>query len=272
MRRVYIQPAWKDTWKYCYTYDLLEIYGETKQNIGYSYSYELRKNNTLALIQSVVPQGGNILDVAAAQGNFSLKLAELGYNVTWNDIREDLAEYVEMKKEFGKVEYKPGNAFEVKFDQLFDLVLATEIIEHVAHPDEFLASLAKLVKPGGHIVISTPLGSYFNNKLPKFTKFEDASVFEAKQFGPNEDDHIFLLHLDEIPVLAQRSGLQIMAVNYYANPLTCGHIKLSPLLKVLPKSVVMNLERFTQKLPQNIGRRIHHNFAVLFKKEAGYTF
>jgi len=266
MKRVYIEDSWKDSWKYSYPYDLMEIYGEIKGNEGYAYAYQLRRDATINLIKSIAKPGDKILDVAAAQGNFSLKLAELGYDVTWNDIREDIAEYVEMKRETGKISYKPGNSFEVKFDSLFDVVLATEIIEHVAHPDEFLANLAKLVKPGGYVVISTPLGTYFKNDLPKFSEFADASVFESKQFGPNSDDHIFLLHLDEMSWLSQKAGLEIIDLKYYSNPLTSGHIKLNPFLKILPKKLVFAIESLTQKLPEVIGHRIHNNFAVLFKK------
>jgi 2-polyprenyl-3-methyl-5-hydroxy-6-metoxy-1,4-benzoquinol methylase len=42
---------------------------------------------------------------------------------------------------------------------LFDAVLITEVIEHVAHPDEFLAKTAALVKPHGSIVLTTPNGT-----------------------------------------------------------------------------------------------------------------
>lgn len=266
MKRVQLADYWKDSWKYSYPYDLLEIYGEAHRNLGYSYAYENRRKNTLSLVESVLKKGDTILDVAAAQGNFSLTLAEMGYRVTWNDIREELVGYVKMKHESGDIDYKPGNVFEVQFDQFFDLVLATEIIEHVAHPDEFLSNLANLVRPGGHIVISTPLGSYFKNKLPKFSEFSDPSVFESKQFGPNADDHIFLLHSDEIESMAREVGLTVISITHYTNPLTGGHIKLNQLLKILPKNIVFNIESLTQKLPDLIGKRIHCGFSILLRK------
>ena len=267
MKRVYIENSWKDSWKYSYPYDLIEVYGEVKKEaMGYSYAYEKRRDSAISLVKSVAKRGDMILDVAAAAGNFSLTLAEMGYNVTWNDIREDLSEYVEMKRETGNIVYKPGNVFDVKFDNLFDLVLATEIIEHVAHPDEFLINLSQLIKPRGYIVISTPLGSYFKNKLPKFSEFENPAVFESKQFAPNSDGHIFLLHLDEIPELAKKSGLEVITIEYYSNPLTAGNIKLNALLKFFPKKLVFQIEALTQKLPYFIGKRIHTGFSILFKK------
>ena len=141
MKKIQFDSKWKDSWKYCYPYDLLEIYGETKANTGYAYAYENRRKNTFSLIKSVSKQGDEILDVAAAQGNFTLALAELGYKVTWNDIREELVDYVKIKYEKGEVDYKPGNVFEVDFKKKFDIILATEIIEHVAHPDEFACTM-----------------------------------------------------------------------------------------------------------------------------------
>src|SRR5439155_10644657 len=143
-------------------------FGEIR-NRGYAYAYARRRDETLALIQKVAQPPQSILDVAAAQGNFSLALAELGYSVTWNDIREELADYVRLKYERGSLEFAPGNAFELGFENRFDIVLITEIIEHVAHPDQFLRQVAQLVKPGGHIVMTTPNGGYFLNRLPRFS-------------------------------------------------------------------------------------------------------
>jgi 2-polyprenyl-3-methyl-5-hydroxy-6-metoxy-1,4-benzoquinol methylase len=66
---------------------------------------------------------GDILDVAAAQGNYTVALAELGYDVTWNDIREDLAGYVRLKLEHGRIDFAPGNVFELSFPAPFDGLL-----------------------------------------------------------------------------------------------------------------------------------------------------
>lgn len=268
MKRVFLNDNWKDSWKYSYPYDLLEIYNgaKTAKEIGYSYAYQNRSEQTIEFIKQYTKKGDKILDIAAAQGNFSLKLADLGYDVTWNDIRADLVDYVEMKRDTGKITYKPGNVFDTHFDHLFDLVLATEIIEHVAHPDEFLKNLSKLVKPNGHIVISTPLGSYFKNNLPKFSEFVNPSIFESKQFMPNSDGHIFLLHTDEIDNIVKKEELAVVDLKYYTNSLTVGHMKLSMLLKVLPKKVVMKIELLTRRLPKSIGEKIHINFCFVLKK------
>lgn len=267
MKRVYIEESWPETWKYSYPYDLQEIYGEI-HHYGYVYSYQNRRRHTLQLIKEVLPKGASILDVAAAAGNFTLALAEMGYEVTWNDLREDLAGYVQLKHDKGIVHYAPGNAFELGFREQFDCVLITEIIEHVAHPDEFLQKVAAMVKPGGYVVMSTPNGRYFINDLPKFTDCPDPSVFESQQFKPNSDGHIFLLWPDEIGPLGSAAGLVLEKHECFANPLTAGHVKTELLLKRLPRSVVEFIENATSSLSTAVQYRVTTSSSTRYRKPA----
>jgi 2-polyprenyl-6-hydroxyphenyl methylase/3-demethylubiquinone-9 3-methyltransferase len=267
MKRVHIQESWPDSWKYSYPYDLEEVYGEIT-NRGYAYAYDNRRKQTIRLLTKVLTPGARILDIAAAQGNFSIALAEMGYNVTWNDLREDLADYVRLKHERGEIHFAPGNAFELNFPVPFDAVLITEIIEHVAHPDEFLRKTAQLVKPGGYIVMTTPNGAYFRNSLPKFSDCPDPSVYEAVQFKPNSDGHIFLLHPDEIKPLASRAGLEVEEIALFTNPLTNGHMKMEMLLRLLPRSLVNKIETATQHLPAPIYRKLLIQMGARLRKPA----
>ncbi len=248
-----------------YAYDREEIYGEIACR-GYAYAYHNRREQTLALLRQAVPPGASVLDIAAAQGNISIAAAELGYRVTWNDLRTELAEYVRRKDDSGRISYAPGNAFDLAFPAPFDAVLITEVIEHVAHPDEFLAKTASLVKPGGWIVMTTPNGEYFRNTLPRFSDCPDPGVFESKQFGPNSDDHIFLLHLDEARRFAAQAGLRVADVRLFNNPLTNGHVKLEPALWRLPRPWVERAERLSRRMPLPIARRLLVHMAVLFQR------
>jgi 2-polyprenyl-6-hydroxyphenyl methylase/3-demethylubiquinone-9 3-methyltransferase len=91
----------------------------------------------------------------------------------------------------------------------FDGVLLCEVIEHVAHPDQFMTHVSRLLKPGGIAVMTTPNGLYFKNDLPRFLDCPDPSVFESVQFKPNSDGHILLLWPDEVRRLAAQSYLLI---------------------------------------------------------------
>lgn len=270
MRRIYYEDSWRDSWKASYEYDLMEVY-ETEKNSGYASAYRSRKAQTINLLKEAVRPPGRVLDVAAAQGNFSIALSELGYEVTWNDLRDDLIDYVRLKNESSSIHFAPGNAFELEFPSLFDAVLITEIIEHVAHPDEFLKKVADLVKPGGHIIMTTPNGEYFRNDLPKFSECPNPDVFESLQFGPNAEDHIFLLHQEEIESFAASAGLEVEKIILFTNPLTNGHIGLEPVTRLAPRFVIGYLENLSQRLPLRLRRKMLVHTAARFRKPTPLT-
>lgn len=259
------QADWPATWTASYEFDQEEVFGPLR-NLGYAYAYDVRRRKTLELLTRGLQAPARILDVAAAQGNFTLSLAELGYQVTWNDLRGELADYVKLKHEYGDITYCPGNAFELNFTDLSDGILITEVIEHVAHPDNFLAATAQLVKPGGCIIMTTPNGSYLRNSLPRFSDCHDPSIYESGQFKPDSDGHIFLLCQDEICRFALAEGLIVEEVLFFTNPLTNGHMKTSYLLKILPRWLVDAVENATQSLPRSICERMLLQVGVRFRK------
>jgi 2-polyprenyl-3-methyl-5-hydroxy-6-metoxy-1,4-benzoquinol methylase len=265
MREVSPEADWPWSWVESYKYDREEVFG-TPSNWGYALAYRNRRREALKLITEALNPGSTILDLAAAQGNFTLELGECGYRVTWNDLRAELIGYVQKKYERGDVAYAPGNAFELDFNEQFDCILMCEVIEHVAHPDEFMINVARLLKPGGIAVMTTPNGLYFKNSLPRFSDCSDPSVFEAVQFKPDSDGHIFLLWPDEVRRLAKQSGLHIEKQIFFTTPLTNGHMKTHYLLHALPQSWVWLFEKAARRLPMALQERFMVQTAARFRK------
>lgn len=243
----------------------MEVYGGGG-DLGYSYAYAQRRAETMRMVTGTLPPPAKILDVAAAQGNFSLLLAEEGYHVTWNDLRDDISEYVQLKHQTGSVRFAPGNIFDLQFSLNFDLILATEVIEHVAHPDRFLKRLAEMLRPGGFVLLTTPNGGYFRNQLPRFSDCRDPAVFEAIQFKPNAEDHIFLIHSDEIDSLAAKAGLVVKEVSLFGNPLTNGRLKTGIMLRMVPPHWIERLERWTRHWPTKLRNRVCTELAILLQR------
>jgi 2-polyprenyl-3-methyl-5-hydroxy-6-metoxy-1,4-benzoquinol methylase len=270
MRLPVRESTWPDEWLRCYHYDRLELLASDRESagheIGYCRAYRERFTRTLAAVERSAPPGSSVLDVAGAQGNFSLALAERGYHVTWNDLREDLIPYVRAKHERGDVRYAAGNVFELEFAEGFDLVLATEIIEHLAHPDRFVARLATLVRPGGSIVLTTPNGSYWRNKLPRFTECANPEQFEQFQFKPDADGHIFLFSADDIRLVAADAGLVVETASLFTNPLTRGALRLDRLLPYVPEPVVRLGERITAVAGGRPFSRVNMQLLVVLRR------
>lgn len=263
MRQPIPEAEWPESWRLSHTYDLMEVFG-SQADLNYSRRYRERHRRAVDAVAAVTPSGGRVLDVAGAQGNFTLALAERGYAVTWNDLREDLVDYVRAKHETGSVTYRPGNVFDLEADG-YDTVLATEVIEHVAHPDQFLMNLARLVRPGGHIVVTTPNGEFLRNDLPRFSDFPDPSVFESEQFKPDADGHIFLLYDDEVRDLVVRAGLSLVELTFFANVLTCGFMRTASLAPRAP-ALVSRLERLTSRWTGRAGRSLNTQMLAVMSK------
>jgi 2-polyprenyl-3-methyl-5-hydroxy-6-metoxy-1,4-benzoquinol methylase len=267
MHRPAYDEAWPQLWRDSYFWDELEI-GNSRRNLGYSYQYRVRREWALRIIEKTVPAGGSVLDVAGASGNFTLPLAEKGYHVVWNDLRSEMAELVKRKYESGEVEFSPGNIFDFarEWAGRFDAVLAAEILEHMAHPDQFVACLAGMLKPGGWLFLTTPNGEYFLNKNPRFCDCTDPSIYESVQFKPDSDGHIFLLDCDECRTLATRAGLSVEHIALMTNPLTRGHMKLGHLLPYMPAGVVWAIESGTERLPRVLRERINCQLVACLRK------
>lgn len=263
MRKLAFDASWPESVKHSHVYDELEVWG-SQADLGYTYAYHNRFKITIDLVKKAAPPPARVLDLAAAQGNFSLALAELGYQVVWNDLRSELVDYVRSKHEFGVIEYLPHNIFEIRVEEigLFDVVLATEIIEHVAHPDQFMLKLKTLLKEGGTIVLTTPNGAFVRNSLPRFSDYPDPSVVESIQFKPGADGHIFLPYADELKAWAERAGLQVEELLVFNNILTRGYMKTGHLLRWIPKWFVGAQERFSQALPFVVRSRLNTALAA----------
>jgi 2-polyprenyl-3-methyl-5-hydroxy-6-metoxy-1,4-benzoquinol methylase len=270
MRIPTAEPHWPRSWVESRRYDI-EEFGENPHHPQYRAAYRQRFDRTLALVDAALGGRGRILDVAAAQGNFSLALAERGYDVTWNDLRSELADYVRLKHVRGGIEFLPGNAFELGIEGRYDLVLATEIIEHVAHPDQFLAKLACLVRAGGHVVLTTPNGALFSNRLPRFSDCPDPSVFESGQFKPNSDGHIFLLYPDELAAIGVRLGLELRRLELFTSFVLAGHHKTWLLHRILPAGLLRGVDRWVLGLGPAVRRRSAVQLACWFTKPAHST-
>jgi 2-polyprenyl-6-hydroxyphenyl methylase / 3-demethylubiquinone-9 3-methyltransferase len=109
--------------------------------------------------RSVVPFAGlTALDLGCGGGLVAEPLARMGAAVTAVDadaVAIGAARLHAAERDVA-VDYEVGSSDELaEAGRRFDLVLALEIIEHVADRDEFLATLGALVAPGGLLILST---------------------------------------------------------------------------------------------------------------------
>jgi 2-polyprenyl-6-hydroxyphenyl methylase / 3-demethylubiquinone-9 3-methyltransferase len=102
--------------------------------------------------------GLRILDIGCGGGLLSEPLARLGASVVGADPAE--ANIAAARLHAGRseiaVDYRATTAEALADDgEKFDIVLAMEVIEHVADVNLFIARCAEMVKPGGFMVVAT---------------------------------------------------------------------------------------------------------------------
>jgi 2-polyprenyl-6-hydroxyphenyl methylase/3-demethylubiquinone-9 3-methyltransferase len=103
-------------------------------------------------------QGLSVLDIGCGGGLLCEPMARLGAEVTGIDAAErnlDTARRHAAGQELA-IDYRATTAEALAESGVqFDIVLALEIVEHVADVDLFLRSVGRLAKPGGLVFLST---------------------------------------------------------------------------------------------------------------------
>ena len=97
---------------------------------------------------------GAVLDYGAGVGNLTRRLQGMGVfsKVVAADLLPDQPEGLEVSKWLQQDlnESMPG------YDAYFDVVIASEVIEHLENPRFTARELYRLCRPGGHVIITTP--------------------------------------------------------------------------------------------------------------------
>ncbi len=105
-------------------------------------------------------EGLKLLDIGCGGGLVAEPMARLGADVTAVDAGEaNIKTAMVHAEEAGlTIDYRHGTAeqlLEAEGEAQFDVVLNLEVVEHVADPEAFLIDCAKLVKPGGMMIVGT---------------------------------------------------------------------------------------------------------------------
>ena len=102
-----------------------------------------------------------ICDLGCGNGHISGRLSTLGYDVTGVDAS---ASGIQIARRA----YPDVSFIEALIDRhrdlgQFDLVISSDVIEHMYRPSALLEAAQTILKPGGHILIGTPYHGYLKN-------------------------------------------------------------------------------------------------------------
>jgi len=178
--------------------------------------------------------GLRVLDVGCGGGLLSEPVADWGADVVGIDASAKMVEVARMHASLvgAPVIYRHALAEDLcEAGERFDVILNTEVVEHVAQVDRFLASCCRMVKPGGLMVVATLnrtirsllfakiAGEYVLKLLPRgthdwrrFVKPAELSAMLARHGVPVNET----VGVDLNPITSQFRITAGVAVNYMA--------------------------------------------------------
>jgi len=155
-----------------------------------------------------VGRGTRFIDVGAGAGRHSYEALRRGAHVTAFDLDE--VELKGVENMFGAMalegEVPPGGSGQVKVgnilempyeDGSFDVVLASEILEHVPEDVQAISELERILAPGGVLAVTVP------RWLPERICWALSDEYHA-----NEGGHIRIYKADELRAKLEATGLQ----------------------------------------------------------------
>ncbi|WP_423414769.1 methyltransferase domain-containing protein [Hyphomicrobium sp. B1] len=101
--------------------------------------------------------GLDVLDVASGEGYGSALLAQLARSVVGVEVSEDAVEHANRYYAGPNLEFRVGDARTLPIpDSCVDMVVSFETIEHFTEHDAFLSEVARVLRPHGRLIISSP--------------------------------------------------------------------------------------------------------------------
>nr|WP_300094551.1 class I SAM-dependent methyltransferase [Sedimentibacter sp.] len=146
----------------------------------------------LAFSMIDVERGMNVLDIGCGTGNFSIKLAKMGCNVTGIDISDNMLDIARKKaaEENLPIKFLHMDLNDLKFkENEFDAVFSMAAFEFVDDKDapKALQGMLRVVKEGGQVLIGTISSNSSWGKLYQDENFNKDTVFKYAKFKTLDD-------------------------------------------------------------------------------------
>lgn len=170
--------------------------------------------------QRIPLAGKRVLDVGCGGGILAESMAEKGAKVIGIDMGEAPLGVAKLHSlESGvEVDYRRITAEELAEEEQgsFDIVTCMEMLEHVPEPGSTIAACARMVKPGGHLFLSTI------NRNPKSYLFAIVGAEHLLRLLP-KGTHDFdkFIRPSELEVWIRQAGLELQELTGMSyNPIT----------------------------------------------------
>ena len=106
-------------------------------------------------------QKPRVLDLGCGNGSLSHLIAQHGYEVVGVEESESGSKFA--RQNFPECQFIRASIYDLPYAKLansFDVVISSEVIEHLLYPKELVRVAKKCLKPNGRLILTTPYHSY----------------------------------------------------------------------------------------------------------------
>lgn len=150
----------------------------------------------------------SICDLGCGNGHITGRLAELGFQVTGVDASPSGIAIA--RRAYPNVEFVEALIDRELRLGHFDLVVSSDVIEHMYRPSDLLEATRALLKPGGQVLLGTPYHGYLKNLVLAVTGKMDAH-FSALHDG----GHIKFFSVKTLSRLMISHGFEDLSFTFY---------------------------------------------------------
>lgn len=119
--------------------------------------YDLRITNLARFIFSKLPiRTGSLIDVGAGNGLFLKYFKNRGFTVSGIELEKEQVHQMRQDHRLKGVRLQQGDITRMRGEENYDVVIASDVIEHIENDQQALENLFSFVAPGGCLVITVP--------------------------------------------------------------------------------------------------------------------
>ncbi len=151
---------------------LLLVHFEMAASLDYSMGGSYGRGGPLPHHRHIVPavlgllpagQRLRVLDVGCGNGHIADTLTALGHDVVGIDFDANALDIARRTHPHLTLFLHEAERSFSSYVPNADLVIAVEVIEHIYSPQKFLHNVYGALRPGGHVILSTPYHGYWKN-------------------------------------------------------------------------------------------------------------
>lgn len=145
---------------------------------------------------SMVPKGSILLDVGAGSSPYRELFSHCEYRS--QDFSKLKPNQLRGNQVYAELDYVCDICEIPVPNESFDVALCTEVLEHVPNPIQAVKEIGRILKPGGELILTAPLGSglhqepyhFYGGYTPHwYRKFLDEAGFGEIEISPNRGSY-----------------------------------------------------------------------------------